>query len=100
MDECLLSVVRFSFSTTPPEWIINPGNVPLRASPFLPSLLPQVVNTLTTPNMKHVPYRDSKLTRILQDCLGGNCKTTLVATVTPVASCYLETLNTLKFAKR
>lgn len=60
----------------------------------------QVVTALTTAGVKHVPYRDSKLTRLLQDCLGGNCKTTLVATITPVASCYTESLNTLKFAKR
>lgn len=50
--------------------------------------------------MKHIPYRDSKLTRILQDCLGGNCKTTMIATVTPVCECYTETVNTLNFAKR
>ena len=61
---------------------------------------PQVVTALTTPGVKYVPYRDSKLTRILQDCLGGNCKTTLIATVTAVSSCYMESLNTLKFAKR
>ena len=60
----------------------------------------QVVTALTTAGVKHVPYRDSKLTRLLQDCLGGNCKTTLIATITPVATCYAETLNTLKFAKR
>ena len=60
----------------------------------------QVVTALTTPSMKHVPYRDSKLTRILQDCLGGNCKTILIATVTPVGECYCETMNTLTFAKR
>lgn len=59
-----------------------------------------MVTALTTAGVKHVPYRDSKLTRLLQDCLGGNCKTTLVATITPVASCYTESLNTLKFAKR
>ena len=60
----------------------------------------QVVTALTTPSVKYVPYRDSKLTRILQDCLGGNCKTTMIATITPLSDCYSETLNTLKFAKR
>jgi len=59
-----------------------------------------VVTALTTPSVKHVPYRDSKLTRLLQDCLGGNCQTTLIATVTPASVCYNESLNTLKFAKR
>ncbi|XP_064386094.1 uncharacterized protein LOC135334732 isoform X2 [Halichondria panicea] len=60
----------------------------------------KVVTALTTPGVKYVPYRDSKLTRILQDCLGGNCKTTLIATVTASSSCYTESMNTLKFAKR
>ncbi|TNJ26956.1 Kinesin-16 [Giardia muris] len=48
----------------------------------------------------HIPYRDSKLTKLLQDSLGGNCKTILVANVTPSAGSYQETLNTLKFADR
>ena len=60
----------------------------------------QVVTQLTTPGARHVPYRESKLTRLLQDCVGGNCKTTLIATITPTAGCYTESLNTLKFAKR
>lgn len=63
-------------------------------------MLLQVVAALTTPGTKHIPYRDSKLTRLLQDCLGGNCKTTLIATITPVSASYTESLNTLKFAKR
>ena len=48
----------------------------------------------------HVPYRDSKLTRILQDSLGGNCKTVLIVTVAPISECVEETLSTLKFADR
>ena len=63
-------------------------------------VLMQVVAALTTPGTKHIPYRDSKLTRLLQDCLGGNCKTSLIATITPVSASYTESLNTLKFAKR
>ena len=59
-----------------------------------------MVAALTTSGAKHIPYRDSKLTRLLQDSLGGNCKTTLIATITPVATSYTESLNTLKFAKR
>ena len=61
----------------------------------------KVVLALTTPgSYSYVPYRDSKLTRILQDSLGGNSKTFLVCTVSPMTDCYLETLSTLKFAKR
>lgn len=59
-----------------------------------------MVAALTTSGAKHIPYRDSKLTRLLQDSLGGNCKTTLIATITPVSTSYTESLNTLKFAKR
>eukprot|EP00756_Hemistasia_phaeocysticola_P034055 Hpha_TRINITY_DN16502_c0_g3::TRINITY_DN16502_c0_g3_i1::g.135847::m.135847 len=55
----------------------------------------------TTPDMRgHVPYRDSKLTRVLEDSLGGNCKTTMVATVSPAQDSYAETLSTLKYANR
>jgi hypothetical protein len=48
----------------------------------------------------HVPYRDSKLTRLLQDSLGGNSHTLMLACVSPCASDYMETLNTLKYANR
>ncbi|KAI5059960.1 hypothetical protein GOP47_0024380 [Adiantum capillus-veneris] len=49
---------------------------------------------------RHVPYRDSKLTFLLQDSLGGNSKTTIIANVSPSISCASETLSTLKFAQR
>ncbi|CAK9869214.1 unnamed protein product [Sphagnum jensenii] len=49
---------------------------------------------------RHVPYRDSKLTFLLQDSLGGNSKTTVIATVSPSNSNAAETLSTLKFAQR
>lgn len=48
----------------------------------------------------HVPYRDSKLTRILQDSLGGNSRTVMVACISPADSNVEETLNTLKYANR
>jgi kinesin family protein 3/17 len=48
----------------------------------------------------HVPYRDSKLTRILEDSLGGNCRTTFMAMVSPAAEAFPESLSTLKFAAR
>lgn len=47
---------------------------------------------------KHVPYRESKLTRLLQDSLGGNSHTVMIACVSPAYSNIEETLNTLKFA--
>ena len=48
----------------------------------------------------HVPYRDSKLTRLLKDSLGGNTKTIMIACISPSLSCMEETLNTLNYAKR
>ena len=49
---------------------------------------------------KHVPYRDSKLTRLLQDSLGGNTKTSFIVTVSPSELARNETLSTLQFADR
>eukprot|EP00736_Rhodelphis_marinus_P000543 Rmarinus@m.12582 len=47
-----------------------------------------------------VPYRDSKLTRLLKDSLGGNCRTVMIAAVSPSHHCFEDTLNTLKYAHR
>jgi hypothetical protein len=44
-----------------------------------------------------VPYRDSKLTYLLQDALGGNCKTLVIATISPSDSSYYETMSTMRF---
>jgi kinesin family member 11 len=48
----------------------------------------------------HIPYRDSKLTRLLQDSLGGRTKTTIIATLSPSGSAIEETLSTLEYALR
>lgn len=48
----------------------------------------------------HIPYRDSKLTRILKDSLGGNCHTLMIANVSPSSLSYDDTQNTLKYADR
>nr|CAG8434626.1 1789_t:CDS:10 [Entrophospora candida] len=48
----------------------------------------------------HIPYRDSKLTRLLQDSLGGNSQTLMLACISPADSNFMETLNTLKYANR
>eukprot|EP01022_Parablepharisma_sp_SALTPOND_P018698 TRINITY_DN3099_c0_g1_i1.p1 TRINITY_DN3099_c0_g1~~TRINITY_DN3099_c0_g1_i1.p1 ORF type:complete len:751 (-),score=98.93 TRINITY_DN3099_c0_g1_i1:1161-3413(-) len=47
-----------------------------------------------------VPYRDSKLTRLLKDSLGGNTRTAMIACIIPSSSSYDETINTLKYAER
>ncbi|KAG5887410.1 hypothetical protein JTB14_024609 [Gonioctena quinquepunctata] len=49
---------------------------------------------------RHVPYRDSKLTRLLKDSLGGNCQTIMIANVSPSSLTYEDTYNTLKYATR
>lgn len=49
---------------------------------------------------QHIPYRDSKLTRLLKDSLGGNCRTTMIANVGPSIISLEETINTLKYASR
>lgn len=48
----------------------------------------------------HIPYRDSKLTRILQPSLGGNAKTAIICNITPAVVHSDESLNTLRFACR
>ena len=63
------------------------------------SALGNVIHSLTT-NSDHVPYRDSKLTRILQESLGGNYKTSLIVTCSPHSTHIEETISTLKFAQR
>ena len=50
--------------------------------------------------LSHVPFRESKLTRLLQDSLGGNSKTMLIATLSPASDCLEETVSTLRFADR
>ncbi|NXK12695.1 KI18B protein, partial [Herpetotheres cachinnans] len=48
----------------------------------------------------HIPYRDSKLTRLLKDCIGGNCRTIMITAVSPCVLAYEDTYNTLKYASR
>ena len=66
------------------------------------SALGNVINALTESkgNISHIPYRDSKLTRLLEDSLGGNCITTLITMISPCQSFINETLSSLCFAKR
>ncbi|CAJ1049776.1 kinesin-like protein KIF18A [Xyrichtys novacula] len=64
--------------------------------------LGNVINALADPKSKktHIPYRDSKLTRLLKDSLGGNCRTVMIANVSPSSKSYDDTCNTLKYANR
>jgi len=64
------------------------------------SALGQVINALTDEKKAHVPYRNSKLTRMLQDSLGGNAKTALIVAVSASTENSAETLSTLKFGHR
>ena len=67
------------------------------------SALGNVINSLvdlSEGKSRHVPYRDSKLTFILRDSLGGNSKTVIIANISPSHLNVNETLSTLKFAQR
>lgn len=64
------------------------------------SALGNVISALVDGKSKHIPYRDSKLTRLLQDSLGGNTKTLMIACVSPADNNYDETLSTLRYANR
>ncbi|OMJ81762.1 hypothetical protein SteCoe_17704 [Stentor coeruleus] len=64
------------------------------------SVLGKVIHALGSGNNSHIPYRDSKLTRLLQDSLGVNTRTILIATISPAAVYAEETISTLKFADR
>lgn len=62
--------------------------------------LGNVISSLVDGKSAHIPYRDSKLTRLLQDSLGGNTKTVMIAAVSPADYNYEETLSTLRYAAR
>ncbi|XP_063930392.1 osmotic avoidance abnormal protein 3 isoform X4 [Zophobas morio] len=64
------------------------------------SALGNVISALVDGKAKHIPYRDSKLTRLLQDSLGGNTRTLMIACVSPSSRDYVETLSTLRYANR
>lgn len=64
------------------------------------SALGMVINSLTDGKSTHIPYRDSKLTRILQESLGGNSRTTLIINCSPSSYNDAETISTLRFGVR
>ena len=64
------------------------------------STLCHVISSLTDPKCTYIPYRDSKLTRILQDSLGGNTKTVMIAALGPADYNIDESMSTLRYASR
>ncbi|KIH64435.1 kinesin motor domain protein [Ancylostoma duodenale] len=81
---------------------IRVGRLNLEATKINLSLsaLGNVISALVDGKSTHIPYRDSKLTRLLQDSLGGNSKTVMVACIGPASYNYEETLGTLRYANR
>ena len=63
-------------------------------------VLANVVNKLAEGKNQYIPYRDSKLTRLLSQALGGNSLTAVICTISPAAVNYYQTLSTLRFATR
>ncbi|KAK3750121.1 hypothetical protein QZH41_008778, partial [Actinostola sp. cb2023] len=64
------------------------------------SALGNVISSLVDGKSTHIPYRDSKLTRLLQDSLGGNARTVMVANIGPASYNYEESITTLRYANR
>ncbi|XP_023331717.1 osmotic avoidance abnormal protein 3 [Eurytemora carolleeae] len=58
----------------------------------------KVIQALSEDKPGHVPYRESKLTRLLQDSLGGNARTMMIACLSPAETNFEETISTLKYA--
>ena len=64
------------------------------------SALGNVISALVDGKSSHIPYRDSKLTRLLQDSLGGNTRTVMMANIGPADYNYEESISTLRYANR
>ncbi len=64
------------------------------------SALGNVISALVDGKTSHIPYRDSKLTRLLQDSLGGNTKTIMICAISPSDFNFDETLSSLRYASR
>jgi kinesin family protein 5 len=64
------------------------------------STLGKCIHALSDNKIQFVPFRDSKLTRLLQDSLGGNCKTALICTIGPSFKHVDETISSLSFGQR
>lgn len=81
----------------------NSEGITLKEAQFINkslSFLEQVVVAVCDKGRSHVPYRQSKMTNILKDSIGGNCKTLMIANVWPEPDHIEETISTFKFATR
>mmetsp|Transcript_29599 Transcript_29599/g.38147 ORF Transcript_29599/g.38147 Transcript_29599/m.38147 type:complete len:740 (+) Transcript_29599:62-2281(+) len=72
----------------------------INSSLFYLEMVIKALREKTTKNRAHIPYRNSMMTSMLRDSLGGNCKTVMVATVSSEAEQVEETISTCKFAQR
>ncbi|KAI2659276.1 Kinesin-like protein KIF21B [Labeo rohita] len=93
---------KFHFVDLAGSELLPPPRFNTAHSLFCWLALGNVISALGDQSKKagHVPYRDSKLTRLLQDSLGGNSRTVMIACVSPSDRDFMETLNTLKYANR
>lgn len=84
------------------EKITNPSKANIESGSINKSLLAlaNCINILVSQNKAFIPWRDSKLTRILQDSLGGNSRIVMVANISPSIICIEDTLYTLQYANR
>ncbi|EEF45998.1 Carboxy-terminal kinesin, putative [Ricinus communis] len=81
------------------ERLKEAGNIN-RSLSQLGNLINILAEVSQTGKQRHIPYRDSRLTFLLQDSLGGNAKLAMVCAVSPAQSCKSETFSTLRFAQR
>lgn len=63
------------------------------------SALSNVITSLSERHHSHIPYRNSKLTRLLQDAIGGNCRTSLIICCSPAKTTETETVSTMRFGR-
>eukprot|EP01018_Ginkgo_biloba_P021270 Gb_41072 [translate_table: standard] len=81
------------------ERLKEAGNIN-RSLSQLGNLIKILAEVSQTGKQRHIPYRDSRLTFLLQESLGGNAKLAMVCAISPAGSCRSETLSTLRFAQR
>ncbi|XP_051133503.1 kinesin-like protein KIN-12B [Andrographis paniculata] len=81
------------------ERLKEAGNIN-RSLSQLGNLINILAEVSQTGKQRHIPYRDSKLTFLLQESLGGNAKMAMICAISPSQSCKSETLSTLRFAQR
>ncbi|XP_009627869.1 kinesin-like protein KIN-12B [Nicotiana tomentosiformis] len=81
------------------ERLKEAGNIN-RSLSQLGNLINILAEVSQTGKHRHIPYRDSKLTFLLQESLGGNAKLAMICAISPVQSCKSETFSTLRFAQR